>query len=110
MEIRLGPSHLRRLDSIVDPLILPDLTTVVWAPHGHDEAIDALRGLADVVLLDSMDQPDMRAAVKPRQRGWPTTSTWLTWPGCAARPGASGSPPPSTPTSGARRCGRSPAW
>ena len=64
VEIRLGPSHLRRLDSIVDTLILPDLTTVVWAPHGHDEAIDALRGLADVVLLDSMDQPDMRAAVK----------------------------------------------
>ena len=64
VEIRLGPSHLRRLDSIVDSLILPDLTTVVWAPHGHDEAIDALRGLADVVLLDSMDQPDMRAAVK----------------------------------------------
>ena len=60
----MGPSHLRRLDSIVDSLILPDLTTVVWAPHGHDEAIDALRGLADVVLLDSIDQPDMRAAVK----------------------------------------------
>ncbi len=64
VDIRIGPSHLRRLDSIVDPLILPDLTTVVWAPHGHDEAIDAMRGLADVVLLDSSDLPDMRAAVK----------------------------------------------
>jgi glucose-6-phosphate dehydrogenase assembly protein OpcA len=63
VEIRLGPSHLRRLDSIVDSLILPDLTTVVWAPHGHEDAIDAMRGLADVVLLDSSDQPDMRTAV-----------------------------------------------
>jgi hypothetical protein len=63
VEVRVGPGHLKRLDSIVDPLILPDLITVVWAPHGHDEAIDAMRGLADVVLLDSSDAPDMRAAV-----------------------------------------------
>jgi glucose-6-phosphate dehydrogenase assembly protein OpcA len=63
VELRVGPGHLKRLDSIVDPLILPDLITVVWAPHGHDEAIDAMRGLADVVLLDSSDMPDMRAAV-----------------------------------------------
>lgn len=63
VEVRVGPGHLTRLNSIVDPLILPDLTTVVWAPHGHDEAIDAMRGIADVVLLDSSDQPDMRAAV-----------------------------------------------
>jgi len=63
VEVRVGPGHLKRLDSIVDPLILPDLITVVWAPHGHDEAIDAMRGLADVVLLDSSDLPDMRAAV-----------------------------------------------
>ena len=63
VDIRLGPSHLKRLDSIVDPLILPDLVTIVWSPHGHDEAIDAMLGLADVVLLDSSDLPDMRAAV-----------------------------------------------
>jgi glucose-6-phosphate dehydrogenase assembly protein OpcA len=63
VELRVGPGHLKRLDSIVDPLILPDLITVVWAPHGHDEAVDAMRGLADVVLLDSSDLPDMRAAV-----------------------------------------------
>jgi glucose-6-phosphate dehydrogenase assembly protein OpcA len=63
VEVRVGPGHLKRLDSIVDALILPDLITVVWAPHGHDEAIDAMRGLADVVLLDSSDAPDMRAAV-----------------------------------------------
>lgn len=64
VDIRMGPSHLRRLDAIVDPLILPDLTTVVWAPHGHHEAIDAMRGLADVVLLDSSDDPNPGRAIQ----------------------------------------------
>jgi glucose-6-phosphate dehydrogenase assembly protein OpcA len=65
VDIRLGPSHLKRLDAIVDPLILPDLITVVWAPHGHHEAIEAMRGLADVVLLDSSDDPN-----PARATGW----------------------------------------
>jgi glucose-6-phosphate dehydrogenase assembly protein OpcA len=65
VDIRLGPSHLKRLDAIVDPLILPDLITVVWAPHGHHEAIEAMRGLADVVLLDSSDDPN-----PGRATGW----------------------------------------
>jgi glucose-6-phosphate dehydrogenase assembly protein OpcA len=64
VDIRMGPSHLRRLDAIVDPLILPDLTTVVWAPHGHHDAIEAMRGLADVILLDSSDDPDPARAVR----------------------------------------------
>jgi glucose-6-phosphate dehydrogenase assembly protein OpcA len=64
VDISMGPSHLRRLDAIVDPLILSDLTTLVWAPHGHHEAIDALRGLADVVLLDSSDDPDPARAIR----------------------------------------------
>jgi glucose-6-phosphate dehydrogenase assembly protein OpcA len=65
VDIRMGPSHLTRLDAIVDPLILPDLTTVVWAPHGHHEAIEAMRKLADVVLLDSSDDPNPARAI-----GW----------------------------------------
>jgi glucose-6-phosphate dehydrogenase assembly protein OpcA len=65
VDIRMGPSHLRRLDAIVDPLILPDLTTLVWAPHGHHEAIEAMHGLADVVLLDSSDDPNPGRAI-----GW----------------------------------------
>jgi glucose-6-phosphate dehydrogenase assembly protein OpcA len=65
VDIRMGPSHLRRLDAIVDPLILADLITVVWAPHGHHDAIEAMRGLADVVLLDSSDDPNPARAI-----GW----------------------------------------
>ena len=64
VDIRLGPSHLRRLDAIVDPLILPDLTTVIWAPHGHHEAVEAMRGLADVVLMDSSDDPNPARAIR----------------------------------------------
>jgi glucose-6-phosphate dehydrogenase assembly protein OpcA len=68
VDIRMGPGHLRRLEAIVDPLILADLTTVVWAPHGHHEAIEAMLGLADVVLLDSVDDPNPARAI-----GWVNT-------------------------------------
>ncbi len=64
VDIRMGETHLRRLDAIVDPLILPDLTTVVWAPHGHHDAIEAMRGLADVVLLDASDDPNPGRAIQ----------------------------------------------
>jgi glucose-6-phosphate dehydrogenase assembly protein OpcA len=64
VELTLGEEHLERLETIVDPLIVPDLVTVVWAPHGHDSAIDALIGLAGVVLIDTVTAPDPAAAVK----------------------------------------------
>ena len=38
IEIDVGPQHLKSLDAIVDPLLVSDLTTMVWAPHGHGEA------------------------------------------------------------------------
>jgi glucose-6-phosphate dehydrogenase assembly protein OpcA len=59
----LGPRHLERLDTIVDPLVVTDIATVVWSPHGHPEAVDALLHLAQVVLLDSVNEPDSAAAV-----------------------------------------------
>ena len=36
VEIDVGPQHLKSLDTIVDPLLVSDLTTMVWAPHGHE--------------------------------------------------------------------------
>jgi glucose-6-phosphate dehydrogenase assembly protein OpcA len=35
----------------------------VWAPHGHADAVDVLRRLAQVVLIDSLEAPDMHSAL-----------------------------------------------
>ncbi len=63
----LGPGHLPNLDTIVDPLVITDLTTVVWAPHGHWQAVDALSGLSQCVLLDSVEDPDVAGALRRAQ-------------------------------------------
>jgi glucose-6-phosphate dehydrogenase assembly protein OpcA len=62
--IEIGPEHVPHLDTIVDPLVATDLATVVWAPHGHTEAVDALLVLAQVVLLDSVDEPEPAEALR----------------------------------------------
>jgi len=56
IELELGPQHLSSLDTIVDPLLVSDLATLVWAPHGHHEGVDVLRRLAQVVLVRSPDE------------------------------------------------------
>jgi glucose-6-phosphate dehydrogenase assembly protein OpcA len=63
VELFIGEQHLKRLETIVDPLIVPDLVTIVWSPHGYDSAIDALVKLAGVVLIDTVTAPDPAAAV-----------------------------------------------
>ncbi len=63
----LGPEHLRHLDSIVDPLVITDLTTLVWAPHGHWEAVEALRRMSQCVLVDSTTDPDVAGALRRAQ-------------------------------------------
>lgn len=62
--LQIGPEHVARLDTIIDPLVVTDLATVVWAPHGHWEAVDVLLGLSQVVLLDSLDEPDPAEALR----------------------------------------------
>jgi glucose-6-phosphate dehydrogenase assembly protein OpcA len=59
VELDIGPRHLAKLDTIVDPLLVSDLATMVWAPHGHREAVDSLRRLAQIVLVDTQDEPDV---------------------------------------------------
>ena len=63
VELDIGPKHVEHLDAVVDPLVVLDLTTVVWAPHGHEEAVDHLRRLTDVVLLDSAQELEARKAI-----------------------------------------------
>lgn len=60
----VGPQHLAGLDTIVNPLVVSDLATLVWSPHGYHEGVDSLLHLAQVVLVDSINEPDPAAAVK----------------------------------------------
>ncbi len=57
--LELGDQHVPRLEAIVDPLVVTDLPTVVWSPHGHRDAVTALLPLAQVVLLDSVEEHDL---------------------------------------------------
>jgi glucose-6-phosphate dehydrogenase assembly protein OpcA len=61
--LEIGEKHLAKLDTIVDPLVVTDLPTLVWAPHGHPEAVDALLHLSQVVLIDSVNEPDPASAL-----------------------------------------------
>ena len=62
VEVEIGPQHVESLATIVDPLLVPDLTTMVWAPHGHERAVEALRRLANIVLIDTQDDPAVGAS------------------------------------------------
>jgi glucose-6-phosphate dehydrogenase assembly protein OpcA len=61
--VEVGERHLGHLDRIVDPLVVTDLLTCVWSPHGHPDAVDSLLNLAQIVLLDSVDEPDPNDAI-----------------------------------------------
>jgi glucose-6-phosphate dehydrogenase assembly protein OpcA len=62
IEIEMGCNHLPGLQTIIDPIVVSGLPTVLWAPHRHDEAVRALLGLIDVMLLDSDDFPSATEA------------------------------------------------
>jgi glucose-6-phosphate dehydrogenase assembly protein OpcA len=53
VEIDMGAEHLDGIESVVDPVIASDLPTVLWSPHGHEEAVKALLPMIDVMLVDS---------------------------------------------------------
>ncbi len=55
VEIDVGEVHLPRLDTIIDPVIVSELPTMLWSPHGHRDAVETLRRMIDVMLLDSDD-------------------------------------------------------
>lgn len=55
VEIALGAVHAGRIDTIIDPILISELPTVVWSPHNRDEAVEALLPLADVILIDTDD-------------------------------------------------------
>jgi glucose-6-phosphate dehydrogenase assembly protein OpcA len=93
----IGPHHLEHLDTIVDPLVVTDLPTVVWSPHGHWDAVEALLGLAQVVLLDSVAEPSARQAVERAaelaERAYVVDLAWLRSTPWRERVAASFDPP-----------------
>ena len=58
----LGERHLAKLDTIVDPLVVTDIATLVYAARASRGARRALH-LSQVVLIDSVNEPDFATAV-----------------------------------------------
>lgn len=58
VEIDLGPDQLSHLDTIIDPVVVSELPTMLWSPHGHEEAVDAVLSMVDTILYDSDDAED----------------------------------------------------
>jgi glucose-6-phosphate dehydrogenase assembly protein OpcA len=81
VEIDLGPEHLRALQTICDPVLVGELPTVLWSPHGHPEAVDAVCPLVDVMLLDSDDVDDpveaFARAERLRKHAYIVDLAWL---------------------------------
>ncbi|MEA2309661.1 MAG: hypothetical protein QOG41_600 [Thermoleophilaceae bacterium] len=102
IELELGERHLDGLATIVDPLIVPDLATVVWSPHGHEAAMDALRELATVYLLDSVEAPDPATAIDRSRHlledGYVVDLAWLRSTPWRERIAASFDPPAWRPS------------
>jgi glucose-6-phosphate dehydrogenase assembly protein OpcA len=61
--VELGDRHLDDLLTIADPLVVTDLPTLLWSPHGHNEIVSELLALSQAVLLDSVDEPDALEAL-----------------------------------------------
>ena len=98
--VEIGDRHLDDLLTIADPLVVTDLPTLLWSPHGHEEIVEELLKMSQAVLLDSVEEPLAREALDRAcgaARARPTSSISR---GCDPPPGASAWRRPSTP----RRC------
>src|ERR1700689_3075037 len=92
--VEIGDRHLDDLVTIADPLVVSDLPTLLWSPHGHHDVVEQLLALSQAgssVRARSLDRP-----------------MWWTSRGCAPPPGASAWPPRSTPRTCAASCAASP--
>lgn len=62
VEIDVGPEHLPALQTVIDPVLVSEIPTLAWSPHGHSGAVRAILPLIDVMLLDSDDTGEPRDA------------------------------------------------
>jgi glucose-6-phosphate dehydrogenase assembly protein OpcA len=79
--VDIGDRHLDDLYTIADPLVVSDLPTLLWSPHGHHEIMEELLTLAQAVLIDSVDEPVWREALERAgalsQRAYVVDLAWL---------------------------------
>jgi Glucose-6-phosphate dehydrogenase subunit C-terminal domain/Glucose-6-phosphate dehydrogenase subunit N-terminal domain len=68
--VEIGDRHLDDLLTIADPLVVTDLPTLLWSPHGHHDVVDVLLEMSQAVLLDSVGEPLAREAL---ERAWALT-------------------------------------
>jgi len=86
VEIDLGPEQLEGIETIVDPVAVSELPTVLWSPHGHEQAVRELLPLTDVMLVDSdtlLEPPaalasaaELTASVYVVDLAWLRTTPW----------------------------------
>ena len=85
VDIDLGPEQAGRLDTIVDPVLMSELPTMLWSPNGHEDAVEALVPLTDVILLDSDSlesdrslgrADELRQSVYMVDLAWLRTTPW----------------------------------
>lgn len=82
----IGPSHVRGLKTVIDPVIVSELPTILWSPHGHEDAVEAVRDMVDVMLLDSDELEEPADAIDRAEReleaayvvdlAWLRTTPW----------------------------------
>ncbi|HEV3283361.1 MAG TPA: glucose-6-phosphate dehydrogenase assembly protein OpcA [Solirubrobacteraceae bacterium] len=96
--VELGDRHLDDLLTIADPLVVTDLPTLLWSPHGHHDMVEILLALAQAVLVDSIDEPVWRDAVdracKLSTQAYVVDLAWLRSMPWRERVAASFDPPP----------------
>jgi glucose-6-phosphate dehydrogenase assembly protein OpcA len=79
--VEIGKRHLDDLVTIADPLVVTDLATLLWSPHGHEEAVNMLLELSQAVLVDSVEDPSygdaVRRACELGERAYVVDLAWL---------------------------------
>jgi len=61
--VELGDRHLDDLLTIADPLVVSDLPTLLWSPHGHPEAVEALLAMSGQFEQRRLARPAYQLAV-----------------------------------------------
>jgi glucose-6-phosphate dehydrogenase assembly protein OpcA len=95
--LELGDRHLDDLTTIADPLVVTDLPTLLWSPHGNHELVQPLLALSQAVLLDSVEDPLVQEALERAcalsERAYVVDLAWLRTTPWRERVAASFDPP-----------------